>query len=430
MITQIGASLCKYIWERNSAFLDNFYTMDLKKGVEILSSGYASEIDSELIIDSDIIVNSINYCGNAMMYSTPDQYEKIIRSVHSRGQNISIHAIAIQDINNVPIVTLPPVGIVIFILIPRELILKYFALSNSKGTVCGSHFASLSSLSKIMVVEGIFVSRLQHKCEHIEKWHIANGDNWINTLMFAIFDSVQIATRNRRMFGLLIAELKGYIVIQSMKSIESMEALLLGCAGLLDSIEYPDTYLYNLRREYQNLSKANGIKTLNSHHWVTASASNLPIHIVIAQIAAILFYNKTLLYNLIESRSLSDIRKLFQTEVSEYWLTHYELGVRDKKPPKSKKMSDSKIDILLINGILPFIALYTKVNNLQNMDMEKIIDFYTDIESENNIFTKEWEGNGVEFSSAFESQAFIELSKNYCKPKLCYCCPIGRKMLK
>lgn len=429
MITQIGSSICKYMWEHSTTYENNFYTASLKSGIEIRSRGYVSEDDDNMIIASEVIVNSVNYCGNTMMHSTPKQYEKSLQSVHAKSQNISIHVIAVADMENAPIVALPPVGVVIFALIPRELFTKYFALSNSAGTICGKHFSSLNTLSKLMIVEGTFVSRLQHKCEHLENWHNINGQNWMNTLLFSIFDSVQIATKNRRLFVRLIMELKGYMVIQSIKSIESMEALLLGCAGLLENAEYPDAYLYDLRIEFNKLAKMNGITKLNSYHWAT-TVGNVPIHLVMVQLASILFNNKTFLYSLIESSSLSQIRKLFQTEVTEYWLTHYELGVSDKKKHRSKKMSDSKIDIILINGILPFVALYSKVNNLHIVDMEKIIDFYIDIESESNMFITQWEQNGVEFNSAFETQAFIELSKNYCTPKLCYCCPIGKKMLR
>lgn len=430
MITLIGSHICKYMWEHSEIYADYFYTINLKSGVEIRSCGYFSDDDSGLIVSSDIVVDSVNYSGNVMMHSSPEQYEKSVRSVHAKSQNISIHVIAITEMENVPVIVQPTVGVAIFAHIPKKLFAKYFAISNSSGTTCGKHFDSLTPLSKIMVVEGVFVDRLHRKCKHIESWHAANGDNWMNTLLYAIFDSVQIATKNRRMFISLLSELKGYMLIQSIKSLESMEALLMGTAGLLDGVEYPDTYLYHLRKEYDIFSKMNGITKLNGHHWVIASASSTPIQIVMAQLAAILFYNKTLLYDLVERCRLSDIRKLFQTEVSEYWLTHYEFGVVDKKPPKSKRMTDAKIDILLINGVLPFVAQYSKVNNVQNIDMDSIMDFYTEIESENNMFTKQWEQNGVELSSAFESQAFIELSKNYCAHKLCYCCPIGKKVLK
>ena len=430
MINQIGAYICQYIWKHNREYAKCFYTLDLTPNVEIVSCGHTSESDENMYMHSDVTVDGKTYCGNTIMHSSPEQYDKWCRSVHSKEANVSIHVIALENLDTTPIVCSPKVGTAFFAIIPEPLFARYFTISNSSGTLCGEYFSKQSDLIKTIITDNIFVKRLEHKCKHIEKELFRTQYNWVDTLMFAIFDSYQIATRNRKMYGSLLKEIKSYLIIQSIGTIQAMEALLLGTAGLLKRVEFSDDYTYLLRNEFDNLRKAHKLKTLNENYWDLGNGSGISTHVAIAQLAAILFYNKTLFYDIIESHSLANIRKLFEVEISDYWKTHYEFGVLDKKTSKYHKLSTAKINGLLINGILPFINLYAKINNMVNLDSQTIIDYYMDIENETNKFTRQWEQSGVEMTNAYESQTFVELSKNFCSDRRCYQCPIGVRMLK
>lgn len=418
------------MWKHHVEYEKCFYTLNLTRDIEVRSCGYTSESDENMYISSGVLIEDKTYCGNAIMHSSPEQYDKWCRSVQSKESNVSIHVIALEDLDKPPIVSSPKIGVAFFVIIPASLLARYFTISNSSGTLCGEYYSKQSLLTKIVITDSAFVKRFEYKCKHIENKFIGNRNNWIDTLMFAIFDSVQIATRNRKMFTALLKEMKSYMIIQSINSVEDMEALLIGTAGLLNKVEYSDEYTYTLRNKYINIRKAHNLNPLNGKQWDMGNGSGISIYVTMAQLAAILFYNKTLFYDIIECGSLQKLRKLFEVEVSEYWKTHYEFGVLDKNNTKSHKLTSLKVSGLLINGIFPFMNVYASINNMANLDSQMIIDYYMETESEVNKFTKQWKLCNVEIENAYESQAFIELSKNFCPKRCCYICPIGVRMLK
>ncbi len=429
MITIIGANICRYMWQHNNQYKDCFVGIDdFSKPIEILSHGIVYEDNDDLFVSAKVIVESVTYSGTVMMHSSPEMYNKWNNSIDSKTHTVSVHVVGLLDTQRMPNIYSAKSGITIIAIIPEPLYKKYFAISNSGKRICGSYYCSLPSFSKAHLIDTVFIERLNNKCKHLENHYRTSGNNWLNTLMFAIFDSIQISTRNRKQFNILLKEIKHYMIIQSINTIDSMEALLLGTAGLLTS-DYPDEYLYKLRKEYDRLYRLHGMKTLNSYRWDTSSANVTSIYTLFAQLSAVIFQNKTLMYDLIESNSIKQIESFFSKDVSEYWLKHYEFGVQERKEVKHKRLSSQKINTILINGVLPFIALYSKLENLPHNDMDRIIGYYMSIESENNKFTKEWEQCGVDINTALDSQSFIEISKNYCMVNKCWKCGLGKKML-
>ncbi len=429
MITAIGANICRYMWQHSTQYKDCFVSINnCDLPIEIISHGVTYEEDNDVFIAAKVVVESVTYAGAVVMHSSPAMYEKWNNSVDSKSYFASIHVVGILKSDAIPLIYSPKNGIVIFVIIPEMLFKRYFTISNSQKAICGNYYNSLSQFSRAHIADSYFIERLNNKCKHIEDSHNVMGKNWLNTLMFAIFDSIQISTRNRRQFNLLLKEIKYYMVIQSLNSIESVEALLLGTAGLLVS-DYPDEYLYVLRKEYDRLSKTYELKRLNTYHWDISSKNSISIYTLFAQLSAIIFHNKTLIYDLVESNSIKLIKNLFEKDISEYWLKHYEFGVFERKELKHKRLSSKRIDLLLINGILPFVALYSRKENMLNNDMDSIIGYYMSIEPEDNTIVNEWVKMGIDMNSALDSQAFIEIHKNYCNANKCWKCVLGKKLL-
>ena len=56
--------------------------------------------------------------------------------------------------------------------------------------------------------------------------------------------------------------------------------------------------------------------------------------------------------------------------------------------------------------------------------------FLEELKAENNYFTRMWEQCGMKASNAADSQALIQLKKEYCDKKKCLYCRIGYEYLK
>ena len=97
---------------------------------------------------------------------------------------------------------------------------------------------------------------------------------------------------------------------------------------------------------------------------------------------------------------------------------------------KETKIGKQTIDTILINTVIPFSYIYGKTTN-PNFDSEKIIDFMRTIKAEDNRETRTFaEIDKIKCNNALDTQAMLNLKKNYCDRKRCLDCNIGFQIMK
>jgi len=112
--------------------------------------------------------------------------------------------------------------------------------------------------------------------------------------------------------------------------------------------------------------------------------------------------------------------------VSKYWLTHYQF---DKvSPKKRKRLSQSFIDLLIINTIVPLQFAYAK--SLGKEITETLLELMQTIVPEKNSIIEKFANFGVKAQNAFETQSLLQLKNDYCNQKQCLQCAIGIQLLK
>ncbi len=130
-----------------------------------------------------------------------------------------------------------------------------------------------------------------------------------------------------------------------------------------------------------------------------------------------------------ETESISNLENLFQCDANDYWLYHYTLKDELSKKPHPKKLGKSTIHNIIINTIAPVLFAYGTYCK-EEIYKEKAILFLQELPIEDNAIIKQWKSFGIEAKSAFDSQALLELYKNYCLNKQCLHCSVGNKILK
>jgi hypothetical protein len=125
--------------------------------------------------------------------------------------------------------------------------------------------------------------------------------------------------------------------------------------------------------------------------------------------------------------SVEEVNKLLRVEISDYWLTHYTLGDAPSTP-KSKKLGYERAKVVLINSVVPYRFAYGVMHG-DEAQQESAIDLLEQVDSEENALVNCYRECGVRVRNAVESQAIVELLKKYCRPRLCYRCPVGVKTL-
>ncbi|HOK36685.1 MAG TPA: DUF2851 family protein, partial [Paludibacteraceae bacterium] len=108
------------------------------------------------------------------------------------------------------------------------------------------------------------------------------------------------------------------------------------------------------------------------------------------------------------------------------WQTHYLFGESSGK--RTKKLGTASINSILINTIVPFLFCYGLKKSNEDLK-EKSLQILEQLPSEKNALIKGWKNAGLESETAFDSQALIQLKRNYCEEKKCLFCRIGHKVL-
>jgi len=117
---------------------------------------------------------------------------------------------------------------------------------------------------------------------------------------------------------------------------------------------------------------------------------------------------------------------LFENKTSEYWNSSYLFG--NKSTTHIKTLGSQSINGILINTIVPFLFCYAHHKNNDELK-SRAIQLLEEIPPEHNSIVHGWEELGLKMENAYDSQAFLQLKKQYCDEKKCLRCRIGHKVL-
>lgn len=206
-----------------------------------------------------------------------------------------------------------------------------------------------------------------------------------------------------------------------------IEAIFFGQAGILEDSD-GDGYYLRLKKEYTYLQHKFGLIPMDASLWrfLRLRPANFP-HIRIAQLACLYHRAYGLLSRIMETETLQGVRDILKGGTSEYWLTHYTFG--GSSPSRPKTLSKTSLDLLIINTVVTFLYAYG-LHKGNRVLCARAGSFLEELKAENNYITRMWEQCGMKASNAADSQALIQLKKEYCDKKKCLYCRIGYEYLK
>ena len=216
-----------------------------------------------------------------------------------------------------------------------------------------------------------------------------------------------------------------------------IEAVFFGQAGLLELDAVPecyqkealnDGYFARLRNEYQYLAHKFSMKPIDFRLWrfLRLRPQNFP-HIRLAQLANLYYQQKAGLSQLIECETLDELKHVLSSQVTPYWETHYTFGSESAK--NAKHLSVGSINLLMINTAIPMLFAYGR-HQSKAVLCDRAFEFLEQLKAENNHIIRMWKQVGLPVKSAGDSQALIQLKKEYCDKKDCLRCRFGYEYLK
>ena len=250
-----------------------------------------------------------------------------------------------------------------------------------------------------------------------------NNGNWNQTMHMMLlkfiggFDNGGAAMR--------LAERVPYAVIMRERSSKiAIEALLLGASGLLSLYDSDDEYIAHLAQEYIHLSAKYGIEAMDYSEWRTSNVRTLNHPTLrLAQLAACYMDRDITMNSVTECRTLTDIYNLFSGRASEHWLKHFiPYTIMEDTPATFGKM---KCELLGINFVAQMVYAYGRHTHSEAL-CTQAQELLRSIPAEKNRYTEEWNSLSKLTSSAIDSQALIQLSREYCHAKRCHMCPLDK----
>ena len=233
---------------------------------------------------------------------------------------------------------------------------------------------------------------------------------------------------NSDAFEWLARSLPFHCILKQRNSQSQVEALFFGQAGLLQESLPNDAYYTLLQREYQFLRHKFDLHPLDESLFkrLRIRPGNFP-HLKLAQLAALWTRYDTLFSSLLEARTPGEVKRFFQVLPSDYWQTHYQF--RHASPAQGKSMGASFVQLQLINTVVPLFFAYGQQKHLPEYG-ERALRLLETIPPEQNSIIRLFSRSGMGVRHAGDSQALIQLKREYCEKKKCLFCRIGFQLLR
>jgi len=294
----------------------------------------------------------------------------------------------------------------------------------SKSINCEKSFDQFDDFTLNNWFDRLYVERLEHKTKIISEILEQNNSDWEDAL-FKLLSRNFGLNKNGEAFLDVAHKIGHKLILKHHHAVEEVESLLLGTAGLLP-VETENNYTRKLKSNYAFLSHKYNIKPSGfKPDFFRLRPDNFPT-IRLAQLAKVYHQTPQLFQAIIRAKTKNEIYTLFQVELGEFWNTRFSLTKTSKY--KKKSMSPSFIDLLIINTIIPVKFYYE--NQKGDVDFEALFEVMKALKPEKNAKINAFETLRPKTNtSAFNSQALLQLKTNYCDKNYCLKCHLGQKLI-
>lgn len=416
-------ALLQYAWQYKL-----FSTYDLKttenESIEIIDVGKLNRHAGPDFFNAKIKIGETLWAGNVEIHRNASDWIKHEHHKNSAYNNVILHVVTIADTevlrqNGMKIPQLE-------LKISEDLERKINDLYQLKKWVaCENEIHKIPSVFINDWKNALLVERLSQKVAQIESLLKKNNNHWEAAFYIRLARNFGFGV-NGQAFEQLARSLALTVLGKHKNNLFQIEALLFGQSSLLDTCK-EDEYTQRLRNEHRFLAKKYQLKAIEQSMWKMARLrpDNFP-HVRIAQFAALIYDSSKLFSKIISLQNIENLRKIFNTKASDYWDSHYRFGEKSEK--KAKSLGADAVNVIIINTIVPFLYAYGSLKNNQEYK-DRAFLFLEQLKAEKNAIVTQWKNLGIAIENAADSQAFLQLKKQYCDDKKCLYCRIGHKML-
>ncbi len=417
--------LMHYIWQHRLWRSEDMTTNDGRR-VRVIDPGLLNSDAGPDFFNAKVEIDGQMWVGNIEMHVRASDWKRHGHDHDSAYDNVVLHVVDKDD---------APVYRTNGELIP-QLVLQvsplfgtsYSQLVNSKQELpCESIIKDVPSLTIAEWIERLAFERLHGKVQRVRDLLEMFNGSWEDVCYVTLSRNLGFGINNDA-FERLARRTPLRLLHKHSDSLLQIEALLFGQAGMLGTTGAgTDAYYNHLCSEYAFLANKFSLHGMEPESWklFRIRPQNFPYR-RIAMLAQYISGGFRLMSNILEADSEKELRKLFQVELTGYWAKHYSFDKPQEKP--SLALSNSSIDIVLINTVAPLYYAYGEITGSYELT-DKAVSLLESLKPEKNSIVTLFERAGIACDTALTSQALIELKHSYCDARKCLYCKIGHRLL-
>ncbi|MDR1633074.1 MAG: DUF2851 family protein [Dysgonamonadaceae bacterium] len=418
-------TLLHYVWKYKLYESTNLLTNSGKR-FEIIDPGVYNSNAGPDFFNAKIKMDDKVWAGNIEMHTIASDWYK-----HRHYEDVAYNSVVLHVVEYLDVPDIFDSSQRVIpqweMKIPDQIKANYqFLLDSDLSVPCLNKIREIPEIYFSDWESALLTERLERKTNALLQLLNEYKDDWNEVFYITLARNFGFGINNDA-FERLAKSLPLKIILKHHDSPLQSEALFLGQAGLLEDENPKDEYYTKLRKEYFFLRKKYKLKTLEPYIFknLRIRPNNFP-HIKILQLAGIIGKKQGLFSKILETINDDELHSLFVSELSEYWLTHYHFEKVSVK--KTKYLGLQAKEILLINVIVPLFFAYGKKKQSEQYT-ERAIRLLESLKPEKNYIITMFSRAGISAANAGDTQALIQLKREYCEKKKCIFCRIGHQLL-
>ncbi|MBG9377521.1 DUF2851 family protein [Panacibacter sp. DH6] len=417
--------LLQFIWQFQYFNKDNLRCTDGRL-LHIQHPGIPNTNQGPDFSAGSIMIDNIKWVGNIELHIKASDWYSHQHQHDKNYSNIILHVVWQNDVPLTGDSKRPVATLELEPLVPVMMLHYYERLMHAQGFVpCRKELPLLSAIGWLGWKERLVAERLQRKAAVVLDLFKESGNHWEEVFWWLLAGNFGVKV-NAQLFEQVAKSIPLNILAKHKNQLIQIECLLFGQSGLLNG-SFLEDYPNLLQREYTFLAAKYALTPVNkAPDFLRMRPANFPT-VRLAQLAALVYTSSHLFSKILEVTSVTELYSLFNTTANDYW--HYHYTFDEPTTYKPKNLGKAMMSNLIINTIVPVMFAYGLYHKKQEVK-ETAIGFLQALPAETNSILHEWKTLGVSNTTAFDSQALLELKHEYCDGRHCLRCAVGNRLLK
>ncbi len=396
--------------------------------VEVIDAGLPNTNAGPDFFNAKLKIGGTLWVGNIEVHTLASDWMRHGHDKDAAYDNVILHVAETVDCevfraNGVPVPQLQ-------LPCPDPVRQRYDELSHAE--IYPPCYSILSSLPKLTVhswLSALQVERFEQKARVIATRLERCNNHWEDVFFITLARNFGFGL-NGDAFEAWASRLPFRAIDKHRDDLFQVEAFFFGQAGLLDE-ELPDAdgYYRKLQKEFRYLQHKFELSvpmTATQWRFLRLRPGNFP-HVRLAQLANLYYKERSLFSRIMEADTLEAVRKLLTVTTSPYWEEHF--NFRKVSSSREKQVGKNAQNLIIINTVIPFLYAYG-LHKADELLCERATGFLESLKAEDNHIIRHWSGAGLPVSTAADSQALLQLQKEYCDKKDCLRCRFGFEYLR